>query len=53
MDIAKRITELREEAGDNRREFSIHAGHLRRYRSYPNLMWRMNNDICQCISNYL
>ncbi len=26
MDIAKRITELREEAGENRKEFSVHTG---------------------------
>ena len=26
MDIAKRITELREEAGENRKEFSAHTG---------------------------
>ena len=26
MDIAKRITELREGAGENRKEFSIHTG---------------------------
>ena len=26
MDIPKRITELREEANENRREFSVHAG---------------------------
>ena len=26
MDIAKKITELREEAGENRKEFSIHTG---------------------------
>ena len=26
MDIAKRITELREEAGENRKEFSHHTG---------------------------
>ena len=26
MDIAKRITELREEAGENRREFSAYTG---------------------------
>ncbi|MDE6603401.1 MAG: transcriptional regulator [Lachnospiraceae bacterium] len=25
MDIAKRITELREETGENRKEFSIHT----------------------------
>ena len=26
MDIAKRIIELREEAGENRKEFSVHTG---------------------------
>lgn len=26
MDIAKRITELREEVGENRKEFSVHTG---------------------------
>lgn len=26
MDIAKRITELREEAGESRKEFSFHTG---------------------------
>ena len=26
MDIAKRITELREEVGENRKEFSYHTG---------------------------
>lgn len=26
MDIAKRITELREKAGENRKEFSVHTG---------------------------
>ncbi len=26
MDIAKRIAELREEAGENRKEFSVHTG---------------------------
>ena len=26
MDIAKRIKELREEAGENRKEFSVHTG---------------------------
>ena len=26
MDIAKRITELREGAGENRKEFSVHTG---------------------------
>ena len=26
MDIAKRIMELREEAGENRKEFSVHIG---------------------------
>ena len=26
MDIAKRITELREEVGENRKEFSAHTG---------------------------
>ena len=26
MDIAKRITELREEAGENRKEFAAHTG---------------------------
>ena len=26
MDIAKRITELREEAGENKKEFSAHTG---------------------------
>lgn len=26
MDIAKRITKPREEAGDNRKEFSVHIG---------------------------
>ena len=26
MNIAKRVTELREEAGENRTEFSVHTG---------------------------
>ncbi len=26
MDIAKRITELREVSGENRKEFSVHTG---------------------------
>ena len=26
MDIAKKITELREEAGENRKDFSVHTG---------------------------
>ena len=26
MEIARRITELREEAGENRKEFSVHTG---------------------------
>ena len=26
MDLAKRIMELREEAGENRKEFSVHTG---------------------------
>lgn len=26
MDIARRITELREEAGENRKKFSVHTG---------------------------